>query len=371
MLRIAIFGLGRVSEDIHLPACRMLSDARIVAACEPVAARREKQGRRFNIAALYEKPETLLKQEKPDIVIIATPPDSHADLCLQALDYGAHVFCEKPFVRSTAEADEVIEAAEQRQLSVFVNNQYRFMKIYRDVKKKISSGEYGEPFLIQCWQQMFHPPTKEQNWRARLVQSTLYEFGTHPLDLMCFMFDSYPLSITAHTPQPDPDIKADVVVQATLRFPGERLATLMLNRISHARERYLEMRIDCEKASVRISFGGVARISAEWSSSRGLPLTRLSFVKGGEARVEAEGRAQVLSREWTEARARATALHLQSLVDAVKQAKAVTKSARHSRELIRIVSGGYESAQKGETVWLENSSHENYQAQSVSDSSLP
>ena len=60
-----------------------------------------------------------------------------------------------------------------------------------------------------------------------------------------------PLSITAHAPRASPDHEADVVLQATLRFPGDRLATLLFNRISHALERYLEMRIDCEKASIR------------------------------------------------------------------------------------------------------------------------
>jgi predicted dehydrogenase len=359
MVRVALLGLGTVAEQIHLPACAMLSDVKVVAACEPVAERREKVGDHFGIATLYERPETMLKREVPDIVIVATPPDTHLDLSLLALDHGVNVFCEKPFVRNVAEADAIIEAAELRRLSVFVNNQFRFIKTYRDVKERLSKGEYGRPFLIQCWQQMFHPPSKEQNWRAHLVQSTLYEFGTHPLDLICFIFDSYPSSIAAHTPHSLPDIEADVVVQATLRFPGERLATLMLNRISQGLQRYLEMRIDCEKASVRISFGGVARISAEWSSGRGLPVTRLSFVKGGEARVEANGRLRIVSREWSEARARATAFHLQSLIDAVKTGRVVNESARHSRELIRIVSAGYESAQKGETVWLGDSSHDN------------
>jgi predicted dehydrogenase len=371
MIRIALCGLGRVSEDIQVPACAMISGAKIVAACDPLAERREKIGRCFSISMLYPELETMLQRERPDVVIIATPPDSHADLCLLALDYGAHVFCEKPFVQSVAEADEVIEAAEQRHLSVFVNNQYRFMKIYRDVKKRISSGEYGEPFLIQCWQQMFHPPQKEQNWRAKLTEATLFEFGTHPLDLICYFFDALPLSITAHMPHPRPDIEADVTVQATLRFPAERLATLMLNRISHAPERYLEMRIDCERASLRISFGGVARVSVEWSRRRGLPIARLSFVKGGEARVETRGRSRVVAREWTEARARATAFHLQSLIDTIKLGTPSTENARHAADLIRIVAAGYDSARRGETIWLGDDSHERFQAQTISGSSLP
>lgn len=352
MIRIAIFGLGRSAEQLHLPACSSLPGVELVAACDPDADRRQWIQRRFGIQALYANPETLLEKEKPDVVIIATPPDSHRDLCLLALDRGAHVFCEKPFVRSVAEADEVIEAAERRQLSVVVNHQYRFMKIYRLTQERIARGEYGRPFLIQCWQQMLHPPSSERNWRARLVQSTLYEFGTHSLDLICFFFGTLPLSITAHIPRPRPDIEADVVVQATLRFPGERLATLMFNRISHALERYLEMRVDCERASVRISFGGVARASVDWSRVVGWPISRFSLVGGGEARVEAGGRSRAIVRERTEARLSATALNLQQQTDTIKSGAASNDQARHARELLRIVFAGYESARIGEPVWL-------------------
>jgi len=353
MFRIAIFGLGGVAEQIHLPAVASLSEIKLVAACDPAAARREEMGRRFGIPALYAAPEVLLSQERPDLVIVATPPDSHRDLCLLALAHGAHVLCEKPFVRSVSEADEVIAEAERRGLMVGVNNQYRFLKIYRLTKEQLASQVYGQPFLIQCWQQMFHPPTQEKNWRAQLTEYTLYEFGTHPLDLMCFFFNALPMSISAHTPHPRSDLEADVIVQATLRFPNERLATLLCNRISHAPERYLEMRIDCEKASLRLSFGGVARAAVDWSRVLGRPIGRFSLTKGGEARVEAGGRSRVIARERTEGRMTATALLLQKLLDTLENGTVSNDQARHARELMRIVRAGYESARTGETVWLQ------------------
>ncbi len=353
VFRIAIFGLGGVAEQIHLPACALLPDVTVVAACEPNAERRVRVGGQFGVRALYADPETLLDKETPDVVIIATPPATHRELCLLALAHQAHVICEKPFVQNVAEADEVIAAAEQQQRSVVVNNQYRFMPIYRHTQERLASGEFGKPFLIQCWKQMLHPPSVEQNWRAHLSQYTLYEFGTHPLDLICFFFDSLPVSISAHTPKAQENFPTDVLVQATLRFPGERLATLLCNRVSHALERYLEMRVDCEKASLRLSFGGVARASVEWSRVLGRPITKFGLVKGGEVRVEAGGRSRVLVRERHEGRARATALNLQQLLDRVKNGAASNEHARHARELIRIVSAGYESARTGETVWLQ------------------
>ena len=67
-VRIALFGLGSVAEQIHLPACALLPDVEVVAACEPNAERKQSVGQRFGIRSLYENPETLLEREKPDPV---------------------------------------------------------------------------------------------------------------------------------------------------------------------------------------------------------------------------------------------------------------------------------------------------------------
>ena len=352
MMRIAIIGLGRVSEQIHLPACAMLPNVEIVATCEPDRDRRRSVAKRFGIPAQYETPEALFEKEKPDIVIIGTPPHLHRDHCLLAIENGAHVLCEKPFVQNVKEADEVIEAAEQHRLSVVVNNQYRYMKIYRYVQEQIKNGDFGKPFLIQCWQQMFHPPSEEKNWRASLQNFILLEFGTHPVDLISFFFDDLPISISAHTPQRQGALKTDVVVQATLRFSEQRLATLMCNRISHASERYFEMRIDCEKASFRISFGGLARAALDWSRVSGRPVARFSLVKGGEARMEAQGRSQLLVKERTEGRPRATAILLEELIKSIQSGVIIKDRVRHARDILQVILAGYESARSGETVCI-------------------
>jgi predicted dehydrogenase len=344
-----------VAERIHLPAIGEVPSVELVGACEPDAPRREKMGRRFGIRALYTDAAHLLEAERPDIVIIGSPPDSHHNLCLLALAHGAHVFCEKPFVGSAAEADEVVEAATRQGRRVAVNNQYRYMPIYRRTRERLAQGEFGHLFLIQCWEQMFHPPSKETNWRAGLVRSTLYEFGTHALDLICYFFDALPQSVAAHTPHPWPEIAADVVVVLTLRFPGERVATMVLNRISHAPQRYFEMRLDCTEASLRLSLGGVARLALDWSASR--LVMRASFVRGGEARVERNGRSTPLVREYEPAFASATAQNLKRFVESIERGEGSNEEARYARDLIRVVFSAYESADTGRTIWLNDAAH--------------
>lgn len=349
--RVAVVGLGQVARELHLPACSSLPEVVVVGACDPRPERREWARRAHGVTALYESAEALLEREKPDVVMIGTPPDSHRDLCRLALAHGAHVFCEKPFVATLAEADDVIAEAFRQGRALCVNNEYRFMPIYREARQHLARGEFGRAFLIQCWQQMLHPPAREDNWRAALARYTLFEFGTHPLDLVCFLFDALPRSITAHTLNPAGGAALDPVVQATLRFPGERLATLLFNRMSHGPTRYLEMRVDCERAALRISFGGAARASVEWTRAGGA-CARLSVVGGGETRVEKHGRSRVLVRQRREGRPAATAANLLRLLEGVAAGQPSVEPARHAREILRIVLAGYESAATGETVWL-------------------
>lgn len=351
-MRTALLGLGLVVEQIHLRACTAVPELELVAGCDPRPERRtwaEQQG----VRATYADAATLLASEKPELVVIATPPDSHRDLCLLALQHGAHVLCEKPFVTRLEEADEIASAAAQAGRHVVVNNQYRYLDTFLKTKLALARGDFGRPYLIQAWQQMYHPPHLEKNWRSRLVQSTLYEFGSHPLDLFSYFFDALPQTITAHIPKLRQDTEADVLVQATLRYPGERMATLMMNRVSRAPRRYLELRVDCEEASLRLSFGGVARATLEWSSQARRPVFRASLVKGGEARVEQGGRSWILARDNQEGRPMATARVLAGMIADIRAGRISLDGVQHARALTRAIFSGYESARRGQTVDIE------------------
>ena len=356
MIRTALFGLGNVAERIHLPACASVAELEVIGASEPRRERRAAMAERFSLPAVYADSAELLERERPELVIVGTPPDSHRELCLLALRSGADVLCEKPFMRTVEESDEVIAEAERAGRLLAVNTQYRHMAIYREARARWASGDLGRLFFIQCWQQMFHPASFETlAWRADLERSTLFEFGTHALDLLAFLFGALPVSITAHTPRVRSEFSSDVLVQATLRFPEERLATLAFNRVSHAPERYLEMRLDGDDASMRLSLGGVARAGLDLVRHRGQRAVRAraSLVKGGEARIETGTRSRVIAREATTAFDRATADHLRELLPRRGGSEEDRLgSARHAREILRTALAGYESAESGRTVEL-------------------
>jgi predicted dehydrogenase len=139
----------------------------------------------------------------------------------------------------------------------------------------------------------------------------------------------------------------------TLRFPGDRIATFSFNRVSHAPEKYLETRVDCLDASVRISLGGVARVKLEWSRQARRPVARFGFVRGGQSVVERNGVPKTRISSPRPEFDFATAEHLREFLTEIRQSPPSLEQAIHAREVLRIVFAAYESADSGETVWLQ------------------
>lgn len=102
-MRIALVGLGSAGYTLHLPALEGIREHPVVGAVDPDAARRNRAAERFKVP-VFEDFDAMLSAAKPELVIIGTPPSSHADYCLRALAAGAHVLCEKPFVWDTAQS---------------------------------------------------------------------------------------------------------------------------------------------------------------------------------------------------------------------------------------------------------------------------
>jgi len=349
-LRAGLVGLGGAAERIHVPALRQVESLELIAGCDPSSEARTAAQSKFGLEEVFESTEQLLSEQEPDIVVVGSPPGNHFESCGLALEAGAHVFCEKPFMETADEAAEILTLARSKGLLVAVNNQYRYMEIYRRTRERIASGELGRLYAVQCWQQMFHPPAKERiPWRQELKRSTLYEFGTHALDLICSFMDDLPESISARTPKVRAEFDSDVLVQATLDFPDDRLATLWLNRVTHAPMRYLEMRLDCERASLRLSLGGVARASIEWN---GRPSLRAGFVKGGEAREERDGRSHAYAKMAQPAFMSATAAHLEDFADRIQRGDVGLEAAEHAAAVLRLALAGYASAERKAPVRL-------------------
>ncbi len=350
-LRVVVVGLGEAGAAIQLPALEGLPGASVVGVCDTDAGRRQRASDRWHVA-VFEDVDAMLAATRPDVVSIATPPESHASLCVRGIAAGAHVFCEKPFVCTVPEADVVIAAAAAAGRSVAVNHEFREMPIFRAVIDAVRSGRDGDLLFAQAWQQTDLPPWQESGWRGALARRTLFEAGVHQLDVLLQLFGEVPESVMACTSSAGLDERdRDALVVATLQFSRGRIAVLTLNRLSKGEPQYFEARVDLAKAAYRASFGGRARVSAGLFRST-TPHVRVEFGRSGLAWREAGATRRVVGRNPSSPNVEATRQVMTQAFQAFRNGTRPPSDALGARGLIAVIDACYESAASGRRVAL-------------------
>ena len=350
--RVAVAGLGRAARLYHVPSLARLEGITMVGGFDSVEASRDSWGRETGTPAFGDLDELLARAE-PDVVIVATPPETHADLCIRCLGAGAHVIVEKPFAETVSDADRVLAAAGRAGRQVAVNHQFAEAPIFKAVLDAARSGTYGRLQFGQAWQLMDLAPWDEPTaWRAGMARRTLLEGGVHLVYLLVGLFGELPVAVTAqHSSGYHEDPEADAVQLVTLEFPGGRLGQITIDRLCKGGTRYMELRGDCEGGSLRASLGGraVVQIGRKRAERTGI---RLDVGAGGLAWVETGLKRRTLARSPRDMTARATESVLRGALDAFRSGAEPTSSGRSAREIIAIIEAAYRSAATGTRVPL-------------------
>lgn len=353
MIRVAIIGLGAVTRNIHLPAYAQLRDqVSVVAGCDVDSTARSLAKSKWGLAEVFDNPQEMIEKTKPDIVSVCTPPALHHEQTLLALEHGCHVFCEKPLAESLTQVDEMIRAAQQAQRHVVVNNQFPYMKIHLAAKQQIGSPEFGRLLYLHAWQ-IFHPTAAtEAAWRGELKRRLCFEFGIHVFELIRFFFEDTPTRIFAHMPNPGLGVQSDILNIMSVEFADGRAASIVLNRLSKAPERYLDMRLDGEFGSIHTSIGGEVRFEAGIHTKNKRPFFGFHLAKGGKAVLQNGNRPKVIARDGINPFASATAHHFRSFIGAIEGGLDPAGSAADNRNTLALVFAAYDSAQSGQAIQL-------------------
>lgn len=356
-MRIALVGLGNAGATLHLPALAGISGATVVGACDLSPERRSAAAERWGIP-VYDDFRAMLRESAPELVIIGTPPESHAQYCLDSLSAGAHVLCEKPFVSSLAEADEVIEVARAAGRRVALNHEFREMPIFRALRDQIGRPGVGGLVFAQVWQNMNLAPWMEPGWRGQMLQRTLYEAGVHLVDFLMALFGEKPVSVSATTSTCGVrEGETDAVALVTLEFSQGRLAHVVQNRLCKGETHYFEVRADCSEASLRSSFGGRARISVGLHRST-RPHLRFDRGISGIAWREVGTRRTPFARNPKDPGMVATRYVMERTLAAFRDGTRPPASAEDGRDVLEVIAAGYLSARTGRRVELGNGSVE-------------
>ncbi|MGC8783500.1 MAG: Gfo/Idh/MocA family oxidoreductase [Armatimonadota bacterium] len=180
MIEVGVIGYGYAGRVFHCPLIAQTEGLHLAAVSSRDADRREQARRQWNVR-VYTQPEELLADERIRLVVIATPHHTHHALGKIALQAGKHVVIDKPFTITTAEADDLIAEARQRNLLLSVFHNRRWDWDYLTVRHVIEQGLLGEVWQVEsCVGRYGH----SSRWRARRewMGSLLHDWGAHLVD---------------------------------------------------------------------------------------------------------------------------------------------------------------------------------------------
>ena len=346
--RVAVVGLGSAGATLHLPALQGIAGVSVVGAMELDAERRARAAAKFGVP-VFSDFQAMLTGASPDVVIVATPPDTHADYTLRSLAAGAHVVCEKPFVSSLQEADQIIAAAATAKRQVALNHEFRHMPIFRALTDAAAPSEV---VFAQVWQLMDLAPGVEAGWRGALRQRTLFEAGSHLIDFLMALFGEKPISVSATTSMCGvQEGDGDAVALVTLEFSRGRLAQIVQNRLCKSATHYFEVRAETRAASFRASFGGRARMTAGLLRST-RPHVRLEYGVSGLAWREVGANREVLASNPKHPEMLGTRYVLEKSLAAFRDGTAPPTTAQRGRDVIEVIAACYRSAATGQRLSL-------------------
>jgi predicted dehydrogenase len=186
----AVAGLGRIGsllEDdplrekpaTHAGVIALHPQCRLLSGCDIDKERRILFTKRWNCPHVFCDLESLLAAGVPEILCIATPPETHRDLVCTAIERKVPlVICEKPLAENMEDASEIMKKVSQSGTILMVNHERRYSLDYIHCKNIIHRRVYGDVLSLNC---------KLYMGKGRTVEEMLWEDGTHMIDIIRFL----------------------------------------------------------------------------------------------------------------------------------------------------------------------------------------
>lgn len=178
--RVGLLGYGAIGAE-HRRALAATSGLELGAVCDRSADRRNLAATSAPDVAVFADPEQLLGADI-DLLVVSTPPDSHAYWAMRAVDAGMHVVVEKPFALTTADADEVLDFAHRRGRLAVVYQNRRFDPDHLAIKRLVTDGRIGRVFRAEAFIGGYGHPCNFWHSDEQVSGGAVFDWGAHVLD---------------------------------------------------------------------------------------------------------------------------------------------------------------------------------------------
>src|SRR2546422_170629 len=183
MIRMGVVGYGYWGPNI-VRNLRSLEGCEVAAVCDqsPAAVKRIKQAHP-DLTVTTQSSE-LLTSTQIDAIAVITPVCTHFELAKAALENGKHVFIEKPFTSTTQQAEELIELAERKNLTIMVDHTFLFTGAVRKIRQLIDEGVLGDLY--------YYDSTRVNLGLFQHDVSVVWDLAPHDLSIVDYLIQEKP-----------------------------------------------------------------------------------------------------------------------------------------------------------------------------------
>jgi predicted dehydrogenase len=196
-LNVGILGYAPSVGELHGIGICETNGFELHAVCDLNPQRLKMAKHRFPEVNVYPNTEKLANNDNVDLVIIATPPNSHAKLCLQMMANKKHVVCEKPLALSRSETYRMLEMAEKMQVHLSCHQNRRWDPDFMTIKCALHEDLIGDLFYMETFVGGFSHPCGYWHSHEEISGGTAYDWGAHYLDWIVDLIPDPPESVAA------------------------------------------------------------------------------------------------------------------------------------------------------------------------------
>jgi predicted dehydrogenase len=226
VVRLGVIGFGNWGPNI-VRNFQCLERGEVVTICDRNPAVLRRAARMHRGVQITTDPCEVLSSPDVDAVAVITPVRTHFDLAKAALQRGKHVFVEKPFTATTAQAEELIELADRKNLRIMVDHTFLFSGAVTKIRSLVDSGALGALYYFDS--------TRGNLGLLQHDINVVWDLAPHDLSIVDHIIFEKPQAVVT-TGGKHVNGMADVAF-ITIYFPGNLVAHVNVNWLSPVKVR--------------------------------------------------------------------------------------------------------------------------------------
>ena len=226
MIRIGVIGYGYWGPNI-VRNFHTHESSEVTLVCDKSAKCADRLRKAHPSIPFTTDPMEILKSKTIDMVAVVTPVWSHFEFAMAALENGKHVFVEKPFTATTAQAEELIELASRKNLKIMVDHTFLFTGAVKKIRELIDEGTLGKLY--------YYDSTRVNLGLFQHDVNVIWDLAPHDLSIMDYLIKAKPTAVIA-TGQKHLNGHEDIAY-ITIYFGDSMIAHLNVNWLSPVKVR--------------------------------------------------------------------------------------------------------------------------------------